>query len=252
MTSSRAPAPAPAPAPPSREALARSARWALVGSTVVTLGLYLTPSLYPIAYPLMLLSTLVHELGHGVGSLLSGGGWSEFRMFSDGSGVAHILPASDFSAAFACAAGLVGPALIAALYLAAGLRPRLARAALAATGAFFALALLLWVRGGFGMAFVAALAAGCLAVAALTSPATARLVLVFLATQLALSVFSRGDYLFTDYVAGQMSDGSRTPADVKIMEMAIGMPYWFWGLACGAFSVAVLVLAGWLYVRPPR
>ena len=133
---------------------------------------------------------------------------------------------------------------------ASGLRPRLARLALGATGAFFALALLVWVRGGFGMAFVGALAAACLAIALLASPELARLVLVFLATQLALSVFSRGDYLFEDYVSGQMSGGGSTPADVKIMELAVGMPYWFWGIVCGAFSIAVLGVAAWLYLRP--
>jgi hypothetical protein len=237
---------------PSAAGLASGARWALAGSTLVTLALFLTPSLHTIAYPLVLLSTLVHEMGHGVGALLSGGTWHDFKMFSDGSGVAHIAPTSHFGVAFACAAGLVGPALIAAVYLGMGLRPKLARLGLGVTGAFFALSLLLWVRGGFGMTFVAVLAGGCLAIALLASPEVARLVLVFLATQLALSVFSRGDYLFMDYVSGQMSGARRTPADVKIMELAIGGPYWFWGIVCGAFSVIVLLVAAWLYIRPAR
>ena len=49
-----------------------------------------------------------------------------------------------------------------------------------------------------------------------------------------------------------MSDGKRTPSDVQIMSDAIGMPYWFWGLLCAAFSSSVLVGAVWLYMREPR
>lgn len=234
------------------QAIASSARWALVISTLATIVLYVVPSLNILAYPLMLLSTLVHEMGHGVGALLAGGEWVDFHMFSDGSGYASVDSPSDFGTALSCAAGLVGPAVVAALYLVLGLRPKLARLALAASGIFFVLALVIWVRGGFGMAFVAVVAVACLAIAVFTSTETSRLVLLFLATQLALSVYSGGDYLFEDYVDGQMSGGKLTPSDVQIMSDSIGGPYWLWGIICGAFSLAVIVFGGWLYLRTTR
>jgi membrane-associated phospholipid phosphatase len=62
---------------------------------------------------------------------------------------------------------------------------------------------------------------------------------VFLAVQLALSVFSRGDYLFTD--VARTGEGT-FPSDVANMSSALFLPYWFWGALCGAFSVAVLAL----------
>ena len=46
---------------------------ALVGSAVVTGLLYVIPFGDVIAYPLLLLSTLVHELGHGIAAILVGG-----------------------------------------------------------------------------------------------------------------------------------------------------------------------------------
>lgn len=237
---------------PSKAQLTSAARWALVGSTLATLAIFLTPGLAFIAIPLMYLSTLVHEMGHGVGSLLSGGEWRDFYMYSDGSGVAHIRPDSHFGVAFSCAAGLVGPAVVAAGFLALGLRPHLARLALLGAGLFFALALILWVRGGFGMTFTALVGGACIAVALIAPNEVARATLLFLATQLALSVYSRGDYLFEDYVDGQMTGGKRAPSDVQIMSDSIGMPYWFWGVTCAAFSAAVLFAAAWLYVREPR
>lgn len=47
--------------------------------------------------------------------------------------------------------------------------------------------------------------------------------------ELARATYARSEYLFMDYVSGQMTGGRTSPADVKIMEMAIGGPYWFWG-----------------------
>ena len=238
----------------SRAQLAGAARWALVGSALVTLALYVTPGLQFVARPLLYLSTLVHEMGHGVGALLGGGKWIDFHLFADGSGYATTATArgDDFGRALTCAAGLVGPAVAAAAFMAMGLRARLARWALGATGVFFALSLVFWVRGSFGLAFVAIVAATCLGIAAFASDEVSRVALLFFATQLALSVYSRGDYLFEDYVDGQMSDGQRVASDAQAMADALGMTYWFWGLVCAAFSAAVLAFAVWLYVRPPR
>ncbi|MFO0634610.1 MAG: M50 family metallopeptidase [Nannocystaceae bacterium] len=113
-------------------------------------------------------------------------------------------------------------------------------------------ALALVVRNPFGVVFTLAVAgaAGWLAVRG--SDATAQLGCVFLATQLALSVFSRADYLFTDTAvtgAGTMA------SDTAQMAQALGGTYWLWGLACGAFSLVTLAagVAWFLRVlREPR
>lgn len=237
---------------PTRAELTASARWALGVSALLTLAVYLSPPLQLVATPLRYLSTLVHEMGHGIGALLGGGAWHEFRLFSDGSGYALTSYDRGFAAGLTSAAGLVGPAVAAAVFLVLGLRVRLARWGLAATGAFFALALVLWVRGGFGIAFVIFIAALFLGLAIFARPEHARIALLFFATQLAMSVYARGDYLFTDYVDGQMSDGKRVPSDVQMMSDAIGLPYWCWGLLCALCSAAVIALAVWLYFRTPR
>ena len=74
-----------------------------------------------------------------------------------------------------------------------------------------------------------------------TRPAHAQTVLVFLGVQLALSVYTGGGYLFTQYVTIQ--NGQHTPSDTQQMSQALFLPYWFWGAACGALS-AVLLWAG--------
>jgi membrane-associated phospholipid phosphatase len=102
--------------------------------------------------------------------------------------------------------------------------------------------MLLVVRNPFGWAFVGVLAAVLLLLGLRASAWASQLALLFLSVQLALSVFSRGDYLFTP-TAGSM------PSDVANMASALFLPYWFWGALCGAFSVLVLAFGALMFLR---
>jgi hypothetical protein len=193
-----------------------------------------------IAWPLMLLSTFAHEMGHGIAATLTGGDFLSFKMFADGSGVASSIPGGGRVAdAIVSAGGLVGPALLAAILFFFGRRAERGSLALGVLGALFLLADILVVRNLFGLVFVGAVGAACLALWRLTSAETGRFFAVFIAVQLALSVFTRGDYLFTEFAEGQIG---KMPSDVAQMQNALFLPYWFWGLVCGAFSVLVLLL----------
>ena len=180
-------------------------------------------------WPLMLLSTLVHELGHGLAAVLVGGDFVSLEMFADGSGVAATAHSGGRTArAVISTGGLVGPAIVACGLFFAARTERRARVALGVLAGVLLSGLLASVVR-FGSAWAA------------------RVGLVFLAVQLSLSVFSRGDYLFTPVArtgAGNM------PSDVALIADALLLPYWLWGGVCGLFSVAVLVLGMWLFLRP--
>jgi hypothetical protein len=83
-------------------------------------------------------------------------------------------------------------------------------------------------------------------VAVLASAAWAQFTLVFLAVQLALSVFTRADYLFTEVAH---SSAGVMPSDVAVMAQHLGGPFWVWGLACGLVSLAVLLAGLAFYTR---
>ncbi len=249
----------PAPAPAKVKALARPlteaelvkrARWMLVISAAVTFGLYLVPYGDYVAYPLLLISTAVHELGHGIASTMMGADFVDFRMWSDGSGVArHTGADSRFGMAFIAAGGLCGPAVAAAVCFAAGRTPVWSKRVLFGFSIGLLLAMLLVVRGGFGLFFVGALAAVLTAAAIWGRAELAQLVVVFLGVQLALSVYSRGDYLFMKEAHTSMGV---MPSDSQQMAIALGLPYWWWGGLCAAFSAAVLLGGGWVFIRGVR
>ena len=225
----------------------RRAKNAIVASVLITLCLYFAPFAVLVDYPLILLSTLVHELGHAFTAVLVGGRFDTLAIYADGSGVARYHGEfSDLGRASISAGGLVGPALVAGLGFVGGRYAKLSRAMLALSGAFLLTVDILFVRNLFGQLFVGAVVVGMGWVAVRKSIDTAQVLVVFLSTQLALSVFSRGDYLFTEVAhtgAGVM------PSDVAQMATALGGPYWLWGIVCGAFSVAVLLVGVWSFAR---
>src|SRR5690349_11809791 len=118
----------------------RRARQALLWSVGLTLALYLIPFGQLLAYPLMLLSTLFHELGHGIAAVAVGGSFESLVIFADGSGVAqHGGSTSSAGHALVAAGGLVGPAIVAAIGFVVGRSARGARVFLGVLGLGLAL-----------------------------------------------------------------------------------------------------------------
>jgi hypothetical protein len=230
----------------------RQAAIALVGSVAITLAMFLIPSpehTWWLLAPFRWLHIYVHEYGHGIAALLAGGQFDKFEMWTY-SGVALTRTTGQLATAFVCAGGLCGPAVVGGAFLAAGRRAAGARLALAAFGAFMVVSLVLWTRTPFGLVFGAAVALLSLAIALRARASHAQAFLVFLGVQLALSVYTGGGYLFTQYATIQ--NGERHASDTQVMSEALGLPYWFWGVVCAVFSAVVLLTGLWFYVRPGR
>jgi len=228
---------------------ARRARRTLLIATVATLALYVIPFGRFVAYPLMLFSTYAHEMGHGLMAAVLGGTFESFRMWADGSGIAqHGGALGDVGNALVAAGGLVGPALLATFFFAVGRYARLARIVMVLFGAACLLSVALVVRNAFGIAFVSGVGILALLVAVKTELDTVQSVMVFLAVQLSLTVFSRGDYLF---VGEAQTSGGTLPSDTAHIAMALGGTYWIWGALIGAFSVLVLAFGLWAFLRGP-
>ena len=216
----------------------RRARAALIISVALTIGLYAIPFGSTLAYPLVLLSTLAHEMGHGIAAIMVGCRFEAFVLYSDGSGAAMTSGnPGRLASAFISAGGLIGPAMAASGCFLVGRRGQAARMALVIIGALLVIALVLLIRNLFGWFFVSIVAALCLWGGIKAAKDVAQLIVIFVGVQLALSVFARSDYLFTPIA--QTGLGA-APSDVAQIAEALILPYWFWGMACGCLSLFVL------------
>jgi hypothetical protein len=215
----------------------------LVGAVLATLILFVLPGNGLIGRPLMWLSTLVHELGHGITAWLTGGEFESFDMWLNGSGLAHCRSRHH---ALVCAGGLLGPAIIAAIGFVLARRARVAQVGLLVAAAVLLILTVLLAGTWLAWVYMPAVAAVLIFVAARKDPEPAQVATVFLSTQMALSVFSRGDYLFVK----EATTGAGTfPSDVANMARELGGTYWMWGAIVGLFSVLVLVGGLWLFTR---
>lgn len=226
---------------------ATATRVALVAATVATIALYFIPYGHYVIYPLMLFSTFVHEMGHGLTAELVGGEFVHFKMWSNGSGVAqHMGHYNGLQLAMVAAGGLLGPAVMGAVFFVLGRWTKAARAGLFLFGLGSLVSLFWVVENGFAMGFVAGVVGICLAIGAFAPSWLARVVTVFVAIQLSVSAFVRGDYLFMEYAE---TSAGRMPSDVAQMSSALAGPYWFWGGLVAALSVVVLVAGFWFFFR---
>ena len=218
----------------------KQSRYLLFGASVlITLALFYAPYGRLLGFPLLLVSTVAHEVGHGLAAVLVGGNFGRLYIHADSSGLAAVGGFSGrISSALVAAGGLIGPACAAAACFVVARSAPAARIGLQVIGAL-ALALVpLAVRNVFGAIYVFTLGAGLLVLGRKASPRGAQVALVFLAVQLSLSVFSRSDYLFTPGTS-----------DVGAIESALFLPYWFWGAVCGGFSVVVLAIGAFAFLR---
>jgi len=214
-----------------------SAGQALFGAVLVTVLVYFVPMLEVLAWPLMLISTFVHEVGHGLTAMLCGGHFERLLIWPDASGVAEYRGTLGRAARSAIAAGgLLGPPLAAAALFAAAQSAQHARRALAVAAVAIGLIAALWVDGAFGILFCAVLALACLGCAG-RGGVWAQFAAVFLAIQLALSVFSRSDYLFAREA---MTGSGPMPSDTQQIAAALLLPYFVWGALIALLSVVLL------------
>lgn len=239
---------------PRRELGRRQAARALAAAISLTAALYVVqpfvPTLGWIAWPLVLLSTIAHELGHGLAALLCGGDFERLLVYPDASGVAVYRGA--FGApthALVAAMGPLGPPLAALALFAAARSAGSARIALALFAFGLVVAAALWARNAFGIASMLAISVALGLVAWRAGATASQIAAVFVAIQLSLAAFSRADYLFAasaDTGAGLMK------SDTAQIAAALGLSHWFWGALLALASIAILAAGAWWFLRAMR
>lgn len=224
----------------------RDTRWDwLLLAAVVVIAMHHLPFGGFVAYPMMLLDTMAHEMGHGLTALAVGGQLDQLALNLDGSGVAHTAHPDGWPSAAVSAGGLLGPCLVAFVAFVLGRWERGSRLFLSLAGLAVFATMVLYVRQGAAWLFLVPLGGALLYLGLRCSGKTARLATLFLAIDFSLLAFTRSDYLF---VAEAEIAGQKMTSDVGAISQALGMPYWFWGIVVALLSVTTLAAGLKLYL----
>lgn len=229
-----------------RQRLPKSdARWLLLLALASAALLLWVPWLWLPAFPFRMLSTLVHELAHGLASIVTGGDFLRFVVYPDGSGLA--LTAGGWRLVVV-PAGYLGLAVFAAGLVLVGGRPRTARRVLAVLGVLVAL---LSLRFGTPSILAGEIGAGVLAILAGTVWGAALLWValaagdrwVSYAVLLLASVagITAGSDLLTLVGLSGLAEGPAT--DARSMAELTLIPALVWALVWAATAVVLMVYA---------
>jgi len=222
---------------PKREDLPsfRAAFWGAAGLSLV---LWLIPFGGLLIYPVTVMATWAHELGHGLTAILVGGEFESLELYGGGGGVAHTRTAEHWQRALVSLGGLLGAPIAGIAMLMLGSYRRMVPVLLGGLVLALVASVLFWVRSPFGVI-------ACLAIAALVAtlgwrlrPSRRFLLVQFIGIQLALSSLSRMDYLFT----GEARFGLTRvmPSDVANIAEALGGHWLLWGSLIAMVTLAML------------
>jgi len=223
----------------------------ILGAAVVAGLLVWVPWLHILAYPFRLLTTLAHEMSHGLAALLTGGKFERFVVYADGSGVALTAGGWRF---VVIASGYLGAALFGASLIWLGAIRRARRWALGVVGA---VALLLSLRYGIPSLLSGDWLAGLLTVVsglvlgsscvALALKASRRWVLF----AVHLIAFQAGLTSLADLLTliGLAQSGAQVATDARSMAELTHLPALLWALLWALAAVTLLGAALWSAAR---
>jgi hypothetical protein len=206
-------------------------------AAAVSLAVSLTPWAPILLYPFKLFTTWVHECGHALMTVLTGGHVTAITIEPDTSGLTRSLsPDGRIPRGFVASAGYLGAAIVGCLLMAATRMERRAHVIFLAIGAFMLLTLVFWMRNLFGALVVLAWGLGLVAVGVRGMPNAVRFLLSFLAIQVALNAVYDLRVLF-------LIEGGRS--DAATMARLFVLPAWFWATTWMVVSVAMLAATLW-------
>jgi hypothetical protein len=198
--------------------------------------------LRPVAYPFRLLLTLVHELGHGLTALATGGRFLRFVVFPDGSGLAYTAGGWRL---LVIPAGYLGAAAFGAALIVVGRSHRGARLALGAIGLAavlstlrYSLPTLLTTEFGAGLLTTASglgIGALLLWIAVAAGPRWIVFTVYLLAIEAGLTAFSD---LWT--LIGLSTAGGGVATDARAMAAATMVPAVVWAVVWALAAAALL------------
>lgn len=195
--------------------------------------LWLNPITSAFMLPLIYLNTHVHELGHALTAILTGGRVDYIHVYGNGSGVAPV--AGGFLPLIAMA-GYVGSSAVGGLLIAASHDAKQSQVALRILTGLLLLSLIAFVRGdGVGLLSIVLWITALFVVTRVKSEGWQRGVSLFIGLQLALTSLHAFMVLWGANVANAHSDA-------EIMERVSGIPAAMWSVTWLLISIAAIYL----------
>jgi len=195
---------------------------------------------WPVFYPIRIFTVILHELGHAVAGLATGGGVSYIKVFSNISG----LCATGGMRMVVLPAGYIGAMLFGCLILLAAAKTPYDKSLSAALGLALLLVTFLYIRNVFGFFAGLAWGGGLLYAGRKLDSDVNDFLLSFIGLCTCGNAFGSA--------RAHLIQGRACITDAKIMAREYLLPAWFWGWLWMAVIVALFLGTLWLVLKPKR
>lgn len=190
--------------------------------------------------PFVLLSTWVHELGHGLGAIVSGGRFESMIITPGLSGLAHTFSGSDFERIIVLFGGLLGPSIAGAVMLILSRRMGQNRLALFLLAGALLATVVLWAGDLFTQVSVLGFGVVVTGIAFWGYAALRHLFAHIIAIAFCLNAVAQFDYFF---IRSANVGGFAGQSDTGALANIIGGPHLLWAVIVSALSLFILYLA---------
>lgn len=223
----------------------------ILGISLLVFLLWQLPYFGFIQYPLLLLGTWFHEMGHGLTAILVGGEFIYLEIYENGGGVAYSNVSTSYlpfniARGITAAGGLLGPAISGAILIASARNKISSKITLWSLIIIMVLSLCLWIHELLALIILSVFAALLFFIAILRVRNLEAFTLLFLGTQCVLSSYLQIGYLFTKQFE---RDGKIQYSDTQMIAAYLPGTYWMWAICILLISMYLLYKSYRYYLR---
>jgi len=231
--------------------LKRKPLFTIIGISILVFLIWQLPYFGIIQYPLFLLGTWFHEMGHGLTAILLGGKFYYLEIYENGGGVAYCDVTSSYlnykiARALTAAGGLFGPAISGAILIASAKNRITSKIALWLLLIIMVLSLCIWIHTFLALIMLTIFACLLFFIAIQKIRKLEVFTLLFLGTQCVLSSYLQTSYLFTKQFERH---GKLRYSDTQTIAAHLWGTYWMWALLILILSVLLLYKSYRYYLR---
>ncbi len=198
-------------------------------------------SQFPIIHiPLTFIGTWVHELGHGIGAIITGGQFDRMIVLPNLSGVAYTYTSGPAGFTSVLVTGLLAPALAGAFMLILSRGLRQGRLAMLILCGLLLLSGVIWAGDLFTRATVLCTGAIIGLIALKGNQAINLVTAQILAISFCLNAVADIDYFFA---RAANSGGQTHHSDTDQLTQTLGMTHTFWAIVLTVIALAILFFA---------
>lgn len=192
-------------------------------------------------WPFVIVTTFIHEMGHGLTAIAVGGELLKVEIHQNASGVAWTRTIAGWRQAAVAAGGLLAPSIAGGLFIWVGRNSRSSAITFLSLSLFILVCCALWVRSSFGLIVLVPVGLIFLVLSQKSSQGFQQFLIQFMGVHMLVDTFTRTlNYLF---LSSANVGGKVRHSDTSIIAEHLIGGHFFWACAIATLAIGILIIS---------